>query len=160
MKWLPVAIITALTVGLLLMAATAEGKATRIPFTSQDSPCTITSMGTWTYPDGNLHIRGLTQECVHPANIPQLVGTDYEVLNFNLDATGSGSLWLTWRLETQGGGWEGIAHGTVAGMLSAEPYGTAKSVGHGTGIYEGQHYFGEAVITAGITTATGYILVP
>jgi hypothetical protein len=44
--------------------------------------------------------------------------------------------------------------------LLGSVYGTARSVGHGTGIFEGQQYFGEAVITPGGTTATGYILVP
>jgi hypothetical protein len=56
------------------------------------------------------------------------------------------------------GGWEGVWQGTVADLLTL-PSGTAKSIGNGVGIYEGQHYFGRAVISAAGTTAAGYLLV-
>jgi hypothetical protein len=158
MKGLTLAIVAALVAGLLPLAGTAQAQATRIPFTESES-CVVTSPGEWTYPDGNIHIRGLTQECDHPASIPELVGTDYMVINANLDATGSGPVWITWRLETEGGGWEGVWHGTITGLLTS-PYGTGRGVGHGTGIYEGQQYFAEAVITPAGTAATGYVLVP
>ena len=158
MKWLPLATITALIAGVLLMAAPVEGKATRIPFTAEES-CTITSPGTWTSADGTLHIRGLTEECDNASSIPWS-GTDYAVLNANLDATGSGPMWGTWRLEVEGGGWEGVWHGTVTGMLSTEPSGMGRSVGHGTGIYEGQQMFCENVFVAGENTHTCYLLVP
>lgn len=152
--------VAVLIAGLALMTSTAEAQATRIAFT-EESLCTTTSMGTWTFPDGNIHIRGLTQVCDHPASIPQLDGTDCMVVNFNLDATGSGPAWITWRIETEGedGGWEGVWHGRVTGLLTS-PFGTGRGVGHGTGIYEGQQYFSETVITPAGTTATGYILVP
>jgi len=163
MKWLALVIISGLAVGLLLLAGTAEGKATRISFTEEAS-CWTTSLGTgWTLRDGNLHIRGWTMECgeqVDLAGIPPLVGTRYEVINVNMDATGSGRIWVSWRIEVEGGGWEGIANGTVTGMLS-EPSGTFGAVAHGTGIYEGQQYFSEGVIIdASMSASTGYILVP
>jgi hypothetical protein len=160
MKWLALAIITALTVGLLLLAGTAEGKATRISFTAEETSCIPTSPGTSWYADGTLHIRGYTQVCDHAGSIPQVDGTDYEVLNLNLDATGSGVIWGTWRLEVEGGSWEGVHHGKIAGLLTPGQYGTARGVGHGTGIYEGQQYFTESVSTLGLTAGAGYILVP
>jgi hypothetical protein len=159
MRWLPLAIITALTASVLLQAGTAEARATRIPFTSTEY-CAITSFGTWTSPDGNLHIRGLTLECTGSTTMPQLDGTNHYVWNANLDATGSGPAWGTWRLETEDGGWEGAYHTTVTGFLSAEPHDTGRGVGHGTGIYEGQQLFADTVTTGLVNTITGYILVP
>jgi hypothetical protein len=82
------------------------------------------------------------------------------VTNANLDATGSGPIWNTWRLETEGGGWDGVWHGTVTGFLSAEPYTTGRGVGHGTGIYIGQQFFSDAVLTGLVAEVTGYILIP
>jgi hypothetical protein len=158
MKGLALAIITALTAGLLLMAGTAEARATRIPFTESES-CMVTSPGEWTYPDGNHHSGGLTEVCDHSASIPQLVGTDYIVFNANLDATGSGPVWLTWRLETEGGGWEGVAVGKVTGLLTS-PSGSVRAVGHGTGAYEGQLYFGHGEVAPDGTASAGFILVP
>jgi hypothetical protein len=158
MKWLPLAIITGLTVGLLLLAGTAEGKATRISFTHADY-CMLTSLGTYWYADDTIHVRGLTLECDQQADIPQLIGTAYGVINADLDATGSGPIRWTWRMETEGGGWEGVSQGKVTAFLTPGQSGTFRSVGHGTGDYEGQQYFADGV-PGSVLTATGYILVP
>jgi len=159
MKWLALAIITGLTAGLLLMAATAEGKATRIPFT-EECYLTPTSPGTWTFPDGNYHVRDWTLECAHASDKPQLVGQLYIVFNANLDATGSGPTWNTWRLEVEGGSFEGVSQGKVTGFTTPGQSGTFRSVGHGTGDYEGQQFFADGVTIGPLATATGYILVP
>jgi len=159
MKRLALAIITGLTVGLLLLAGTAEGKATRISFTQADY-CMVTSLGTYWYADDTIHVRGLTMECDQQASIQQLIGTVSVVINADLDATGSGPIRWTWRMETEGGGWEGVSQGKVTGFLLSEMSGTFRSVGHGTGDYEGQQYFADGVIGYGWVTATGSILVP
>ena len=159
MKWLALVIITGLTVGLLLLAGTAEGKATRTSFTQADY-CMVTSLGTYWYADDTIHVRGLTMECYQQASIQQLVGTASIVFNANLDATGSGPTWFTWRMETEGGGWEGVSQGKVTAFLLPEMSGTFRSAGHGTGDYEGQQYFADGVSSASVVTATGSILVP
>ena len=159
MKSLALVIITGLTVGLLLLAGTAEGKATRTEFTQADY-CMVTSEGRWWLADGTFHVRGLTMECDQQASIRQLIGTASIVFNANLDATGSGPTWFTWRMETEGGGWEGVSQGKVTGFLTPGQSGTFRSVGHGTGDYEGQQYFADGVSSASVVTATGSILVP
>ena len=159
MKWLPLVIITGLLAGLLLMAATAEGKATRISFAHADY-CMVTSLGTYWYANDTIHVRGFAMECDQQADIQQLIGTTSVLINADLDATGSGPIRWTWRMETEGGGWEGVSHGTVAAFLLPEMSGTFRSVGHGTGDYEGQQYFADGVSSASVMTSTGSILVP
>jgi hypothetical protein len=144
-------VILVLIAALLLMTGLAGATATRIEFTGTET-CTQTSAGEVTFPDGNIHIRGMTEECQGVGSIPQVTGTDYVVVNLNLDSSGSGRAWGTFRLETaEGGVWEGIWEGTVTPTSSS-----LRAVGHGHGLYEGQQVF--TTLESG--AFSGYILDP
>jgi hypothetical protein len=147
MLWVTLALIAAL----LLMPGSAGATATRIDYTVTET-CTQTSPGEVTFPGGNIHIRGATLECQDVATIPQATGTNYIVMNTNLDATGNGRAWGTWRLETgEGGVWEGTWEGALtAGFVSGH------GVAHGSEIYEGQQNF----VSVEPGTSSGYILIP
>jgi hypothetical protein len=104
-------------VGLLvLMTATAVGaKVAREPFTSEGTLVGVIDPGEWTYPDGNMHVRGMVESVRIEASDPRLTGDQTIVANGNWDADGYGPLWTTWRVDVDAfdGYWEGTSTGKI-----------------------------------------------
>ncbi len=97
--------------------------------------CYPISPGLWTFPDGNIHIRGLVLSCTEASTTPLYGGQNIVVVNANLKAEpgaaflgGVGPIWGTWQMENWAGTWEGASDGTGA-VYHAQ--------GNGTGPREG-----------------------
>jgi hypothetical protein len=89
--------------------------------------------GTWSYPDGNIHIRGMVQLFRETADDPRNIGYNTVVLNANWQSDWTGPMWGTFSFETDEGGlWEG----TWAGRMTEEGS-VYNASGKGYGIYAG-----------------------
>jgi len=89
--------------------------------------------GSWSFPDGNIHVRGLVELFQETGPDPRLVGNNTVVVNANWHSDMTGPIWGTFRFETDEGGlWEG----NWAGQVTAEGA-WYNARGDGYGIYEG-----------------------
>jgi hypothetical protein len=131
---LRILIIAMLLIGILLPAALASAKSSRIDFTGNEwcDPNTLTVIREW-IAGSNYQARGLTQVCYDTADIPQMSGTDYlsdgriSFVGINGNFILSGKL----RMETREGGvW-------VGSWTLLSNSNTVQVIGHGEGIYEG-----------------------
>jgi len=102
-------------------AATVHAQATVTEFTGTEGPCAVVYPGTWTYPDGNIHIRGLILSCTETSDTPLYGGQNTIFLDANLRADseafflgGVGPIWGTWQMGDWAGTWEGKAVGDGA----------------------------------------------
>lgn len=117
----------------LLLGVTPVMAAEKIEF-----PCTETFVaeldpGTWTFPGGNIHVRGMVQLSREEAPDPRNTGYNTVVVNANWRPDWTGPMWGTFRLETdEGGVWEG----TWAGRMT-EQGSRYHAVGTGFGLYSG-----------------------
>jgi hypothetical protein len=159
MKALALAIFTVLTAGFLL-AGTAEAQATHTPFTGTQT-CTDVSPGEVTFPDGNVHVRGATSTCEVETTLPDAQSTSHNVLNLNLDATGSGPMWGTFSSEIDG---VTILEGAWTGAMTGMTVWTIRAVAQGRGDLEGGKLFViaecHAVPGGSECDLSGYVLTP
>ncbi len=101
-------------------------------------PCTETSAGlidpgTWTFPDGNIHIRGMVELLDESSPDPRDIGQNTIVLNANWNSEFTGPMWGTFSLVTEEGGlWEG----TWAGLMTQQGP-QYNATGDGFGLYAG-----------------------
>ncbi len=135
-------ILTILTVlGALLAFATpiaAQASVTEIAGTES---CVTTAPGTWAFPNGNIHIRGMTLQCRDESADPRGTGNIDVVLNANWDSNMLGPMWGTFRFVTdEGGVWEG----TWEGMVTTSGF-QYHVTGTGQGIYEGMKIWSDYV---------------
>ncbi len=130
-KWLTVTVLVSLT-ALLLSVAPAGAQAEVTEYTQWEACNAPTNHGTWTFPDGNIHLRGMVLPCNETASDPRLAGSNTIVMNANWGADGLGPMWGTFRQVNEGGVWEG----TWEGMMTAS--GSQLHItGKGSGGYEG-----------------------
>ncbi len=116
---------------LLLFVVPVAAQATLSEFAETES-CLPTNPGTWTFPDGNIHVRGMVLQCTDTASDPRVSGSNTILLNANWDANALGPVWGTWRLVNEGGVWEGTWEGMVTTSGSQ-----IHAAGAGEGSYEG-----------------------
>lgn len=117
---------------LLLYVAPIAAQATVTKITETES-CIPTNPGTtWTFPDGNIHIRGMVLQCEDVASDPRVTGSNTVMMNANWDTNSLGPMWGTWRLVNEGGVWEG----TWEGMMTTSGS-QIHITGKGQGSYEG-----------------------
>jgi len=89
--------------------------------------------GTWTYPNGNIHIRGMIQLFRETGPDPRIVGDNTVVVNANWQSDWTGPIWGTFSFVTDEGGlWEG----TWAGQMT-EAGAVYNGSGNGYGMYAG-----------------------
>lgn len=100
--------------------------------TCSETLISVLNPGTWTYPDGNIHIRGLVQFYRDESPDPRLDGYNTIVTNANWRGDWSGPMWGTFHLVTDQGGWDGTWTGKMTEM-GPELHGT----GNGYGAYAG-----------------------
>ena len=102
------------------------------------SPCTETYLetldpGTMTFPDGNIHLRGMVNTYREESPDLRNVGFNTVTVNANWHADWTGPMWGTFRQVTDEGGiWEG----TWSGMVTDSGSGY-HAIGQGKGIYKG-----------------------
>jgi hypothetical protein len=126
-------------------------------------PLGILDPGAWTYPGGNMHVRGMVGQYQQymPTSDPRCNGLNTVVTNANWDAYGVGPSWGTFHValaEGSLGGWDG----TWTGMTYAYGSTSIQVVGHGYGSLEGQQVFVDIVFPSMYApgAASGYILDP
>jgi len=89
--------------------------------------------GTWTFPDGNVHVRGMVFLCRDESSDPRETGNIEVVMDANWDSNMLGPIYGTFRTVTdEGGVWEGTWEGLVT--TSGFQY---HVIGMGQGRYEG-----------------------
>lgn len=117
----------------LLFAAPAAAQAESTLITGTES-CVTTDPGTMTFlPGGNIHIRGMVQQCTELSSDPRAAGVNTVVVNANWDSEFIGPMWGTWSLASEDGG---VWQGTWEGMLT-ESASHVRAVGKGQGIDSG-----------------------
>jgi len=154
-------VLMALTAALLLVAGPVAAKATKTPYTADYFFYPPTDPGTWTNPDGNVHVRGLVHiNRIENATDLRVEGWDTIVVNANWDANMVGPMWGTFTVEPDIGG--GLWEGTWTGMVHADGTVSVRVVGHGTGGFEGLKVFTfvESPALGAQGSITGYILDP
>ncbi len=138
-KRLILTIVTTLGV-LLAFAAPIAAQASVTEFTGIEV-CTTTNEGIWTFPDGNVHVRGMESQCREESSDPRNTGTNRVVVNANWDSNGLGRIYGTFTMVSdEGGVWEGIYEGSVT--TSGVQY---HVTGIGQGRYEGMKIWLDAV---------------
>jgi len=141
---------------LLLMPATVSAKVIRTPFISWVVGYEVLDEGTWTYPGGRQHYRGMVELLTINSENRLFVGQRRIVANGNLDAAGLGHVWGTYHMDIHevDGYWEGTWHGefTEAGIV-------AKMRGRGYGDLAGMRIQGTAAMDEfGVLSTTGVII--
>jgi len=123
-----VLIVAITVVALLATAAAVQARAVITEFTGTER-CAPVSSGEWTFPDGNIHIRGMVLDCLENTTDSRMQGSNTVTLNANWHADGTGPMWGTWQMENWAGTWEGTMMVDGGGVYHAQ--------GQGTEIYDG-----------------------
>ena len=121
--------------------------------------------GTYTYPDGNIHARGMVNVYDQEMSDERCTGWNTVTANANWDAYGVGPSWGKFHVDSKdgssvNGGWDG----TWTGMTYPDGSSSIQVVGHGYGDLEGMKVFVDIEFPAGygwgFGVASGYILDP
>jgi len=157
------AVVAALIALSLLPVQTLSARATFTTCEGAFIPLGILDWGTWIYPGGSTHVRGMVAlyQQDMPGSDPRCSGLNTVVTNANWDAYGAGPSWGTFHVvlaEDSPDGWDG----TWTGMSYPNGTTSIQVVGHGYGDLEGMHVFVDIdfpeMMTPGV--ASGYILDP
>ena len=158
-------IIVALIALSLLPVQAVSAQATFTACEGDFIPIDILDWGTWTYPGGNTHVRGMvgTYQQVMPNSDPRCSGLNTVVTNANWDLGGAGPSWGTFHVvpneySNYTGGWDG----TWTGMSYADGSASIQVVGLGYGDLEGLQVFVDIAFPSMYApgVASGYILDP
>lgn len=129
----------------ILLAATfpARAQAVKTEFTGVAYTTGLIDEGVRSYPDGNVHVRGLTLLGFDDMSDPRLTGFETIVVNYNMRSAPppvliTGPMWGTSYLENEGGYWDI----TWTGERDEQGFAYLRAIGHGHGGYEGlkAHY--------------------
>jgi|GEM_PF-1228550 len=153
-------------VALVLMPGSAAAVVSRVVFTGIEVPVALVTEGEWTFPGGNVHVRGMTTEYQEVASDWRMSGLNTSVMNANWGRDFAGPMWGTSEsvLSDSGdcpGG--GVWQGTWTGMMSVDGSYTYSAVGKGiSGCVAGLRFSLTAFNPGGEapTTYTGEILNP
>jgi hypothetical protein len=162
----PACVALVLIAGLLLLAGPVTAQATKTDFEGTITGG-IVDPGTWSYPGGNIHIRGMTEVYTVEATDPRLDEGVYTiVVNGDLGPDLVGPIHFTLHLEVEGQGcWEGTGTGNLS-LDEGSLFVSAGAIGHGSGALEGLKVFyavtGLLSETSdpNVLTMSGYILDP
>ncbi|UCH60846.1 MAG: hypothetical protein JSV61_05020 [Anaerolineales bacterium] len=125
------AILTLMAV--LLVGIVPAMAAEKTVFSCVDGGTELLNPGVWTFPDGNVHVRGMVLRTRNNASDPRDQGYNTIVMNANWGKDGAGPMWGTFSLETDEGG---LWKGTWAGR-DTEQGSWYNAVGDGYGLYAG-----------------------
>lgn len=136
----------------LLIAGSAAARSSESTFTCIETDNAVTAMGTWSFPNGNIHIRGMEQVARTVCEDSRVVGDNHITVNANWDANMTGPMWGTFTFVSDSGGtWKG----TWNGMMTSQG-GWYNAVGSGDGEFAGLKLW----IDKDIDQTTGRILNP
>jgi hypothetical protein len=100
-------VILTLVAVLLIAPGSVTAKATRIECTGTETLIEYLDPGAWTYPGGNIHVRGMVELYEELSTCPQMTGMNTVTMNANWDADLAGPIWGTTIMEISDGGvWE------------------------------------------------------
>ena len=103
----------------LLIAGSAAARSSESTFDCEVVSYVTTDPGNWSFPDGNLHIRGMQQVAQSVCEDSRVVGHNYITINANWDATMHGPMWGTFTFESDSGGtWSGTWNGKMTSQGS------------------------------------------
>jgi hypothetical protein len=126
-------VVLIITLPVILWGASPAAAAQKTEFSCTETFIETIDPGVWTFPDGNLHIRGMVQLLDESAPDPRDIGENTVLVNANWNANGIGPMWGTFTFETNEGG---LWQGTWAGLMTElGPKYTA--AGDGYGMYSG-----------------------
>jgi hypothetical protein len=149
-------VLTLVVLAALLAAGPAAARSTRTECTGSETVIGYLDEGTWTFPGGNIHVRGVVTRYQEESTCPELAGVTTSVMNAAWDADFFGPMWGTGRTETTLGAWEGHWRG----MLTPEGC-SYETVMHGvTGEVEGLKATLTADCSSPVSTWTATILDP
>jgi hypothetical protein len=156
-KTLSLWILAALLVALLIAPGTIAAKAARIECTGTEVRGAVLDPGRWTYPGGNIHVRGMVSLYHDQSSCPEIGSENRVTMNANWDAHYIGPMWGTSHSEGPHGVWEGTWHGQVSPDGSC----SYRAVSHGvSGAVAGLKMTLTANCTGEVTTYTATILDP
>ena len=161
-------------IGLVVLAflvsgpGSAAAQATRTKFTGiEEAIGPPVDYGDWTYPGGNVHVRGMTTVYQDSADDPRVSGRNTVVTNGNWGPDGAGPMWGTSENhvpDSEGCPGGGVWRGTWTGIRNADASWSLRAVGKGvSGCVAGLHYSmtaSNAGREGAVTTYTGEILDP
>ena len=113
-KRMSIYLIIALLLALLAVPSLASAKATVKHCLGVEIFDDVISVGDWTFPDGNIHVRGRTSRYLEQMDCEETSGTNIVTMNANWDANYAGPIWGTSLLTTPyalGGVWSTTWHG-------------------------------------------------
>ena len=152
-------------VALVIMPGLADARTSRVEFTGTETVDALLADGDWTFPDGNVHVRGRVTRYLEVTTDPRKSGLNTVVMNANWGPDFAGPMWGTsesvvWDSPGCPGG--GIWRSTWAGMLNPDGSYTYSAVGRGvSGCVAGLHSSRTAYSPGtGATTVSGEILDP
>jgi hypothetical protein len=151
-----------LTLFALLVVASrpVAARASRLECTGAEVRTAVLDPGAWTFPGGNIHVRGMVSQYQEESDCPQLAGVNVAAMNANWNANFVGPMWGTGRLETAYGG-GGTWQGRWNGALSADGQCSYQAVMHGvSGSVTGMKVFLNADCTAVPSPWTATLLDP
>ncbi len=130
-------LILALVLSLLAVPAVASAKATVKHCIGTEILLELLDPGVWTFPNGNIHVRGMTSLYEEVMDCPEVSGINTVIMNANWDENYAGPIWGTSILETPSDG-GGVWHTTWHGKTFADGTFYYKGVGRGvSGSVEG-----------------------
>jgi hypothetical protein len=138
-------IVALFTILFLVGTVYADGKANKAEKRAYNYVATFLGAldeGTVTSSGKMVHVRGVINTWFHDASDPRGSGTCWNVLNANVDVTGTGVVWGTWQCGDAAAGSEGTFNGQMNNNFLGESNWIIKFVGHGTGEYEGLKFEG------------------
>lgn len=136
----------------LLIAGSASAQASDVWFECEEGETTPTAPGAWSFPDGNIHIRGMQQTTRLDCTDSRQVGFNSITINANWDAEMHGPMWGTFTfVSDEGGSWTGTWNGQLT-----ENGSWYNAVGNGKGIYAGMKLW----VNKGYDTTSMRILDP
>jgi hypothetical protein len=161
-KMIAIVVVTLIALSVLPMGA-ESAQATFTTCEGAFIPLGMPDPGTWTYPGGNTHVRGMVAlyQQDMPNSDPRCSGTNTVITNANWDAYGVGPSWGTFHVVLAEGSSDGW-NGRWTGMSYADGTTSIHVVGSGYGQLEGQQVFVDIefpdLYAPGV--ASGYILDP
>ena len=118
---------------LLLAGIIPASAAEKTQFTCIEEWGGLIDDGVWTtYPNGNIHVRGMTFFLYETVSDPRISGTNYVTQNANWGPDYTGPHWGTFKIVNEHGWWEGTWNG-----IGGDGY---HAIGKGFGDYAGLHF--------------------
>jgi hypothetical protein len=117
----------ALLVALLIAPGTVAAKATRTECAGTEVRVEVLDGGLWTYPDGNIHVRGMVSLYQEESTCAEIGGFVTSTMNANWDSNFVGPMWGTGHSENEYGVWES----TWQGKITPDGICSYQAVSHG-----------------------------